>query len=80
MSVLLRLRLWLGSWMLAMALVLATWPVLAQTQTGTPDLGEPRSPVRLTSSGNSLTAAMDGSANWISSDLITKSLLFIISR
>lgn len=57
--------------------VLTALPVLAQGQAGTPNLMLSDAAVSTTSSGNSLTAAMDG-ANWVSRDLITKVLLFVI--
>ena len=78
MSVLTRLRGRLGMWIVALALVVTALPGLAQNQAGTPDLGGRGSQVLTTSSGNSLAAAMDGSTNWVSSDLITKILLFVI--
>jgi hypothetical protein len=77
-SVLTRLRGWMGVWIVVLATVVATLPAPAQGQAGNPDLGDSRSPVRMTSSGNSLAAAMDGSTNWVSSDLITKILLFVV--
>lgn len=78
MSVLTRLRGRVGMWIVALALVVTALPVLAQDRAGTPDWEGRGLPVRMTSSGNSLAAAMDGSTNWVSGDLITKILLFIV--
>lgn len=78
MSVLTRLRGWMGVWIVTLATVVATLPAPAQDQAGNPDLGNSRSPVGMTSSGNRLAAAMDGGTNWVSRDLITKILLFVV--